>query len=814
MQYHSHTQTLPSGRIAITFIVILAVLIGALGWQIEPASEAQAASWDSIDKASPSNRDAIKPAVAIDSQGYAHVAYQQTNFSSDNTVYYVNNRSGKWSEPKKLGEDAVDPSVSTVTIGGTIYVDVVYGGDDLRYRRSSDGGEGFKSEEQITSHPSFAPDIVVDDTGQPHVAYTRGGKLNGSDILDIYYTTKTNDWSSPKHIGGSENVNGESQITYTHENDLIIHIVHRAQQNWGGNSGSDIKVYYARKVGGGSWDKTKIEDDYAGKPHIDSNHSKTLYLTLTRKGGGNYDFEPYFYRSTNSGDDWSSGIAVGPRTSDLSREAAIARRTSGQLLTVIADDYQGGDQQEIYGRFSSDDGKSWGSLQEIYDAGGISAEPSAAGGPRGFMAAWNDNHDGRFRIFTREYVDTNAPTVPTSTPVATSTPTVTPSPTPEPKPSFEMTLLGDMVDKTSSDVVDVQINLINGTANQYRLSNGDGNWSPYAALPSTGTVPDWLLDEATSDACVFRTVTGQVQDSTRPQFASDEVQASIQYDPGVDATVDIRNPYLSSNQQAALQDYAGGGDGASNGDPGYTRSDFYYAAVSANAGECSGLDQIQFGQIGLSYDELEAQPRQPLSGFELEDRSYEVVVTVTDGAGHTAEYNRTIIRDTEPPQIMSNTATLSVTNMLIDDTSTDSILVKLRFNGAQVSDNLYGQHPGEEQPFWGVWLANSRTLLNNPDDMNEQLDWQPVPVTHVTPSNVHEDGFDFVIENWSLFSGLQNADRTAGQYYIYARFLDGAGNVATYRLEAEESDFTLASNSITLSQNFSEPAVYLPVIRR
>ena len=37
-------------------------------------------------------------------------------------------------------------------------------------------------------------------------------------------------------------------------------------------------------------------------------------------------------------------------------------------------------------------------------------------------------------------------------------------------------------------------------------------------------------------------------------------------------------------------------------------------------------------------------------------------------------------------------------------------------------------------------------------------------------------GSDFALRNWSLLGGIAPADQTPGDYYIYARFLDGAGN--------------------------------------
>ena len=95
--------------------------------------------------------------------------------------------------------------------------------------------------------------------------------------------------------------------------------------------------------------------------------------------------------------------------------------------------------------------------------------------------------------------------------------------------------------------------------------------------------------------------------------------------------------------------------------------------------------------------------------------------------------------------------------------------------------------------FWGIWIANSPTdILSN----SQTLNWNPIQI----PS----PDLTFSAQ-WSLFSGLSNPqDRRAGDYFVYVRFLDGAGNPSAAALKAQ----------ITLAPNFSVPTSYVPAILR
>src|SRR5262249_22322836 len=155
--------------------------------------------------------------------------------------------------------------------------------------------------------------------------------------------------------------------------------------------------------------------------------------------------------------------------------------------------------------------------------------------------------------------------------------------------------------------------------------------------------------------------------------------------------------------------------------------------------------------------------------------------------------------DTDPSEDVTNTLGLPVLNMSANPSvtgpaTTDNILIALSFSNIQVNDNLYGDGTGPgTNDFWGVWVANSPTDIAAD---SPSLNWSAIPVPTPGPT--------FSIK-WSLFSGLSAAtDRRAGTYFVYVRFLDGAGNPSAESLKTQ----------VTLTSAFAMPTIYGPFIRK
>jgi hypothetical protein len=311
------------------------------------------------------------------------------------------------------------------------------------------------------------------------------------------------------------------------------------------------------------------------------------------------------------------------------------------------------------------------------------------------------------------------------------------------------------------------------------------------------------------DACETHILYVQVRKGTTVSTA---IQASKIFDIGVQAAVNILNPHLADLPPSfglSLQDVyvPDGASNVSDGDPYYTRESMFYLGISGQ-NDCSNLSTFNItgsttGPItSNSYSHAVALPGSSTPG------SRPVSVLVADALGNTKPYSQTLIydpADTDPSPTVSDTLGLPVlaTGGSVTADSANSIIRTLSFKGIDVTDNLYGQQlnlptlPAGKQ-FWGVWMANTISPTISADDPS--LLWYPVKVE--TPNS------SFTVK-WDIFTGLNipaaDLRNKPGDYYVFVRFLDGAGNPST--------NFII-SKKITLAPGYDIPTVHLPALSR
>jgi hypothetical protein len=288
-------------------------------------------------------------------------------------------------------------------------------------------------------------------------------------------------------------------------------------------------------------------------------------------------------------------------------------------------------------------------------------------------------------------------------------------------------------------------------------------------------------------------------------------KVSVTFDIGVQASVNILNPHL-----AGLPTFFGlgtedvftepGGNGASDGDPNYTRESSFFLGISGFA-DCSGLST--FAVTGSTSDTITNNSRNLAAALPGSSTPgpRPVSVEVRDTLTNSSIYSKTLIydpADTDPSATVTNTNGLPdlASGGSVTANSANSIVRSLTFADISVDDNLYGQQAGlpllpADKQFWGVWIANTRSPTTTVDDLS--LNWYPVRVP--TPDS------SFTVE-WNLFAGLNitsNLRNHPGNYYVLVRFLDGAGNASTN---------VIKSDAITLTAGYDIPTVRLPVQAR
>ncbi len=324
-------------------------------------------------------------------------------------------------------------------------------------------------------------------------------------------------------------------------------------------------------------------------------------------------------------------------------------------------------------------------------------------------------------------------------------------------------------------------------------ASDSGGWQTYAS-PLSVPIPSSLLSNT---SCSQSKLYTQLRDTQRGLVQEPAKSDSILVDGTVQGLADAHNPFINIPDAlagtAALPPQLALSKGAAgDGDPNYTRVPLIFLSARS-LGDCSGLSSVA---IGKSADAMEITYKTDSSGFNslvplpdlanIETGAQPVVVQIRDGAGNVQTSSFSIIFDDVAPRFVSAdppTATPSPYGDIIQDLSFTDVVV----------NDTYTQG---SRHFWGVWLANSTTQvadpLNDPD-----LKWKAMPASG--------SGTSFSVEGWSLATGLDStpAAGPTRTYYIYVRFLDGAGNATA------EPPLELAVQSTSTRLEF-----FVPVIRR
>jgi hypothetical protein len=334
--------------------------------------------------------------------------------------------------------------------------------------------------------------------------------------------------------------------------------------------------------------------------------------------------------------------------------------------------------------------------------------------------------------------------------------------------------------------------VVQGSPNQIRwrwgapptdTTNDSNGWVGFAP-PVNVPVPDAIR---TSTSCTPVVLYTQVRNTNANLVEQTAQQDSIIIDSNVTLDyLNVLNPYSSeaANDPPTLNATA-----ANDGDPRYTRIPAVNIEL-AGSSDCAGLESIAVGKdtntlepaTAISNNAFDTLVTLPGSSSLTQGRN-DFVVRIKDKAGNTRDVPSAIFYDDGAPVL--NTTNPGTITLTVDPRAT--VLADLQFSNISVTDLVY---PG--RGFWGVWLANSLSPVADPLN-NPNLVWVALPAAGSTNS--------FTINNWSLLTGLTSAP--AGTYYVYARFLDGAGNATTGYLTV----------TVNLT-NPTRPETFVPLLRK
>lgn len=379
------------------------------------------------------------------------------------------------------------------------------------------------------------------------------------------------------------------------------------------------------------------------------------------------------------------------------------------------------------------------------------------------------------------------------------------------------------------------------------LNAQDAN-APATAWSGAYNVPITNLEQCT------QTVNVQLRANNRNQFDPQWRSVTFIADPQaagtpIDAAVEVMNPKMFGVIPPTFSPIAPpAGDlfseGASAGDPGYTRIDQMHVRI-ADIGDCSGIAEFkvlfddnatlyQSAAIAGTYaSNLPLPPQAPSTALAAGETLFRL--QVFDRAGNSFTFPRRMVYD--PPGENGEgrpVLNVSATN-LATETNTLTILRELIINTVVVTDNLYRRGesvptrgyenvqtpPNSSDPtkqFWGFWIAveylgkGANAVTQYPEIPTggltfANLRWQAVEVPNAAAgARVRFNLFDGVLDRTasSPTNGFGPDLTKDGTYRVYVKALDGAGN-------ASDATYT---TTLTLDPGYEVVTIRLPIIRR
>ncbi|NCC31879.1 MAG: exo-alpha-sialidase [Chloroflexia bacterium] len=310
---------------------------------------------------------------------------------------------------------------------------------------------------------------------------------------------------------------------------------------------------------------------------------------------------------------------------------------------------------------------------------------------------------------------------------------------------------------------------------------------PYAETVRIPIPADILDSTRCEPVTLYTQLFDTVNDLVQEQVRSDTIQ--------IDGLVGVQvNSFsvFSDEAQGALanEPELAGVSGSPITDPNYTRLPLVYLQVTPQ-NDCSGLTSfVVASSVDANGVEYQLDP-QGFAGIvmlpdvlNLRPGPVPFNVRVKDGAGNLRGFDFSIIFDETRPRVNLPRLNSDPERYVITSTFaiTSPMLQKVALSNIDelVTDDVY-RAPGEPtRQFWALWMANSRTRVNDP--LSTALPWVFVPAPASRADGSLTDRVTEV-SNWSLATGLTSAQLQRGQYYIYIRFVDAAGNISDDVLE-------------------------------
>ena len=234
----------------------------------------------------------VSPHLAVDSSGYFHLVW--SDFTPGNyELFYSKSTDGgaTWTAGKRLTWNAgwsLHPRIAVSGLNNlyVVWSDSTPGVNEIYYTRSMDGGSTWTAGKRLTWNAgwSYAPDIAVDPSGNPHVVWYDDTPGN----QELYYIGSADggaSWSASKRLtwNASSSWNPAIAIETSGRIDVV----------WEDNALGNYEIYFKCSAdGGATWStnlrfsRTSGESAY---PDVGVDSFGRIYVVWHDGTPGNYE---------------------------------------------------------------------------------------------------------------------------------------------------------------------------------------------------------------------------------------------------------------------------------------------------------------------------------------------------------------------------------------------------------------------------------------------------------------------------------------------------------------------------------------------
>lgn len=330
----------------------------------------------------------------VSENNYLHIAWMDNRDGNYEIYYKRSTDNGQtWSPDTRLTNNTASSYEPCIASYGTnlhiLFSDERSGNFEIYYMRSTNNGTNWSNAVRVSDDDTYhSYSAYIYATNYIYAAWL--DEYYGD--LDIYYSRSSNNgynWSTPVSLTNGNEAQKYPVITSSGSN---VHIVYEDERV----SLTNTEIYYRRSTNSGvNWNAEVRLTNNSGQswnPHLTC-EGNMIYVVFDDDRTGNREI--YFKRSTNNGLNWSSD-AILTNNFAVSGSAAIA--VSGIYAHIVWSDDRDGN-NEIYYKFSTNSGSTWGADTRLTNNSGISRGSTVCLSGNSVNVLWYDDRNGNYEVY-------------------------------------------------------------------------------------------------------------------------------------------------------------------------------------------------------------------------------------------------------------------------------------------------------------------------------------------------------------------------------------------------------------------------------